>query len=242
MLCTLLVLVSASNSQTVTDESATNKAMQQASTGNLLLQPSVTNNPLIQSSTNHNPEQHKTATEKLLTEHSVIYNPSLQYSTTDNPPVQSSYETLTTTETEYTSTKNDDLQASSLVWGYMMPRWGWAGRPWWPGGFGWWSGSPGWWYGRPGWWYGRPGVWYGRPRYFYWSKKDLHYPQFSKWYISSASSSSVIQCLYMKSINVSELSIYTNHNSHFIFILYTIYLEGTMILLQIFLCMMSKIK
>ena len=241
MLCTLLVLVTASNSQTVTDEPATNNAKQQASTGNLLLQSSVTNNPLIQSSTNHNPAQHKSATEKLLPEHSVIYNPSLQYSTTDNPSMQSSYETLTTTETENTSTKYDDLQTASQ-WGYIMPRWGWIGRPWWPGGYGWWPGRPGWWYGTYGGWYGRPGWGYGGPRYFYWSKKDLYYPQFSKWQSSSASSSSVIQCLYMKSTNVSELSTHTIHNSHFIFILYTTYLEGTMILLQISLCMMSKIK
>jgi hypothetical protein len=120
----------------------------------------VTNNPLIQSSTNHNPEQHKTATEKLLPGHSIIYNPPLQHSTTDNPSMQSSYDTLTTTETENTSAKDDDLQTASLIWGYITPEFGWAGRPWWPGEFGW---S----YGRPVWWYGRIGWWYGRPRYFY---------------------------------------------------------------------------
>jgi hypothetical protein len=161
VLCTLLVLVTASNSQTVTDESATNNnAMQQASTGNPLLQSSVTNNPFIQSLTNNNPEQHKTATEKLLPGHSVIYNPSLQFSITDNPSVHSSYEKLTTTETENTSTKYDDLQTASHHRGYIMPWSGWVGIPWW-------SGRPGWWYGRPGWWYGRPGWGYYRPRYFY---------------------------------------------------------------------------
>jgi hypothetical protein len=156
VLCTLLVLVTASNSQTVTDESATdNNAMQQASTGNPLLQSSVTNNPFIQSLTNHNPEQHKTATEKLLPEH-----PSLQFSTTDNPSVHSSDEKLTATETENTPTKNDDLQTASYRIRFIMPLW----RP---------IGIPrltvrmGGWYGRPGWWYGRPGWGYYRPIYFY---------------------------------------------------------------------------
>ena len=52
-------------------------------------------------------------------------------------------------------------------------------------------------------------------------KKYLCYPQFSKLLSSSASYSSTIQCLYVESTNVSELSVYTVHNSHFIFILYT---------------------
>lgn len=112
----------------------------------------------------------------MLPEHLMIYNPSLQYSTTDSPSVQSSYETPTTTETENTSTKYEDLQTASSAQGYDRPGWGleygrhhwWFGRPWWVYGRpGWWYGRPGWVYGRPGWGYGPPGWGLYQPRYLY---------------------------------------------------------------------------
>ncbi|PNF40263.1 hypothetical protein B7P43_G06530, partial [Cryptotermes secundus] len=150
VLHTLLALVAASNSQSLSGKEITTESntTQQFSTDNsLLLQSLVTTNPSLQYSTTNNPT------------HFSANNLLLQSSTTTNPSLQSSYGTAIRNKTDnLKSSEHDDLQTSSQLQIYAVWGYGW---PWWGGAYG----IPRWGYGRRGWGYGRR-VWgYGRHRW-----------------------------------------------------------------------------